>query len=233
MQTISRLEQVTQLDRVITPVQRAVRRLLPPGRDRDALHGVWLGHPLHPVLVQAPVGAWLSAAVLDLFPRSERDSRRLVAFGLLASAPAALAGTADWSEQHEQQMRVGVVHAAVNIAATSLYGASLAVSGPRAGKALRFAGLTMAATEQPAGRPHLVPPGWWRESGRASAAPRRAGLARRPAGCRRSAPTAWSRRWSARCRSWSSRTAMGCMCSPTAAAICPGRCPTAMSAMAA
>jgi nitrite reductase/ring-hydroxylating ferredoxin subunit len=176
MQTISRLEQLTQLDRVITPVQRAVRRLLPPGRDRDALHGVWLGHPLHPVLVQAPVGAWLSAAVLDLFPRSERDSRRLVAFGLLASAPAALAGTADWSEQHEQQMRVGVVHAAVNAAATSLYGASLAVSGPRAGKALRFAGLTMAATgsllgghisfRQAGGAnqaepvPHLVEPGW-------------------------------------------------------------------------
>jgi nitrite reductase/ring-hydroxylating ferredoxin subunit len=176
MQAISRLEQLTQLDRVITPVQRAVRRLLPPGRDRDALHGVWLGHPLHPVLVQAPVGAWLSAAVLDLFPRSERDSRRLVAFGLLASAPAALAGTADWSEQHEQQMRVGVVHAAVNVAATSLYGASLAVSGPRAGKALRFAGLTMAATgsllgghisfRQAGGAnqaepvPHLVEPGW-------------------------------------------------------------------------
>ena len=25
-----------------------------PGAVRDALHGVWLGHPLHPVLVQVP-----------------------------------------------------------------------------------------------------------------------------------------------------------------------------------
>jgi nitrite reductase/ring-hydroxylating ferredoxin subunit/uncharacterized membrane protein len=176
MQTISRLEQATWLDRIITPAQRAARKLLPTGRVRDALHGVWLGHPLHPVLVQAPVGAWLSAAVLDLFPHSERESRRLVAFGLLASAPAALAGTADWSEQHEQQMRVGVVHSAVNIAATTFYGASLAVPRSRAAKALRFAGLSMAATgsllgghisfRQAGGAnqaepvPHLIVPGW-------------------------------------------------------------------------
>jgi nitrite reductase/ring-hydroxylating ferredoxin subunit len=175
MQTISRLEQANQLDRVITPVQRAAR-MLHPGRVRDALHGVWLGHPLHPVLVQAPVGAWLSAAVLDLFPSSERESRRLVAFGLIAAVPAALAGTADWSEQHEQQMRVGVVHAAANIAASAVYGASLAVSGPQAGKALRFAGLTLAATASLMGGhisfrqaggsnhaepvPHLIEPGW-------------------------------------------------------------------------
>jgi nitrite reductase/ring-hydroxylating ferredoxin subunit len=175
MQTISHLEQATWLDRVITPTQR-VARMLRPGRVRDALHGVWLGHPLHPVLVQAPVGAWLSAAVLDLFPGSEQESRRLVAFGLIAAAPAALAGAVDWSEQHEQQMRVGVVHAAANITASTLYSASLAVSGPRAGKALRLAGLTMAATASLLGGhisfrqagganhaepvPHLIEPGW-------------------------------------------------------------------------
>lgn len=175
MTAISRLEQATGLDRVVTAGQRVVRRL-GPGRPRDALHGVWLGHPLHPVLVQAPVGAWLSAAVLDLFPRGEQQSRRLVAFGLLASAPAALAGAADWSEQHEQQMRGGVVHAAANIAASSLYAASLAVSSRHAGKALRFAGLITAgaggllgghiAFRQAGGAnqaeavPHLVQPGW-------------------------------------------------------------------------
>jgi nitrite reductase/ring-hydroxylating ferredoxin subunit/uncharacterized membrane protein len=175
MWTISRLEQAAGLDRVITPSQRVVRRLR-PGRVRDALHGVWLGHPLHPVLVQAPVGAWLSAAVLDLFPHAEQQSRRLVAFGLMAAAPAALAGAADWSEQHEQQMRVGVVHAAANVAASSLYVASLAVPGRRAGKTLRFAGLITTAAagllgghisfRQAAGAnqaepvPHLVEPGW-------------------------------------------------------------------------
>lgn len=175
MQMIDRLEQDDRLDRVITPSQNVARKLR-PGRLRDALYGVWLGHPLHPVLVQAPVGAWLSAAVLDLFPHGERESRRLVAFGLIASAPAALAGAADWSEQHEQQMRVGTVHAAANITASSLYAASLAVPGRRAAKTLRFAGLMMAAVggllgghisfRQAGGAnqaepvPHLVEPGW-------------------------------------------------------------------------
>ncbi|MGI8446560.1 MAG: hypothetical protein ACR2MP_05100, partial [Streptosporangiaceae bacterium] len=120
---LSRLEQAEALDRVVAPAQRVVRRLR-PGPVRDALNGVWLGHPLHPVLAQAPVGAWLSAAVLDAARGdaagghaagsdgargdaavAEAQRRRLVAFGLAAAAAAALAGAADWSEQHEQQMR--------------------------------------------------------------------------------------------------------------------------------
>ena len=113
-------------------------RLIPPGKVRDALNGVWLGHPLHPVLVQAPVGAWLSASVVD-FAGHERAARQLVAAGLLAAVPAAVAGAADWSEQHEQQMRVGVVHTAANIVASSLYGASLLSRGPRLSRALRLA----------------------------------------------------------------------------------------------
>jgi nitrite reductase/ring-hydroxylating ferredoxin subunit/uncharacterized membrane protein len=176
MHLSSRLEQAARLDPVITLGQRAVQTLLRPTWLLDALHGVWLGHPLHPVLVQAPVGAWLSAAVLDAFPRTGRDSQRLVVFGLIASGPAALAGTADWAKQHEQQMRVGVVHAAANLAAVALYGMSLAVPAPRTAKALRFAGLTTATVggllgghisfrlaggaNQAEPVPHLIEPGW-------------------------------------------------------------------------
>jgi nitrite reductase/ring-hydroxylating ferredoxin subunit len=175
MQLISRLEDMSSLDRVVTPVQR-LARMVRPQRVRDALHGVWLGHPVHPVLVQVPVGAYLSAAALDLVPGGARHSRQLVALGIMASGPAALAGAVDWGEQHEQQMRVGVVHAAANLTATALYGASLAVRGPRAGRALRFAGLTAAGLggllgghisfRQAGGAnhaeavPHLVEPEW-------------------------------------------------------------------------
>ena len=60
MRIISRLEQAEALDRVVALGQRAAR-CLRPGRLRDGLHGVWLGHPLHPVLAQGAVGAWLSA----------------------------------------------------------------------------------------------------------------------------------------------------------------------------
>jgi len=91
MRLISRLEQQSRLDRPVSAGQRAAR-LIRPGRLRDTLHGVWLGHPLHPVLVQAPAGAWLSAAILDLTRHNEKASRHLAAAGLIAAAPAALAG---------------------------------------------------------------------------------------------------------------------------------------------
>jgi hypothetical protein len=37
-----RLERAGSLDRVVSPVQRIVRKIR-PGRFRDGLHGVWLG----------------------------------------------------------------------------------------------------------------------------------------------------------------------------------------------
>src|SRR6201995_2102003 len=173
-----RLERAEGLDRVVEPVQQVVRKL-PPGRVRDALHGVWLGHPLHPVLVQVPVGAWMSAAFLDALGRDDDGARHLIGLGLLASVPAALAGSADWAEQHEQQLRPGVVHAAANSAAIGLYaGSLLAPARQRAGlgKALGYAGLAAVAVggllggdisyRQAGGAnhaeetPHLVPAGW-------------------------------------------------------------------------
>ena len=140
MRLISRLEQESRLDAAVSAGQR-MARLIRPGKVRDALHGVWLGHPVHPMLVQATTGAWLSASILDLTGAGEKAARRLVAAGIGAAVPAALAGAADWSEQHEQQMRVGVIHAAGNITALGLYAASLAQRGPRAARLLRLAGL--------------------------------------------------------------------------------------------
>ena len=32
----------------------------------DVLHGTWLGHPLHVVLTDVPLGSWTAAAVLDV-----------------------------------------------------------------------------------------------------------------------------------------------------------------------
>src|ERR1700761_2897515 len=136
---IDKLENAGSLDRIVEPVQQVVRRLK-PGRVRDALHGVWLGHPLHPALVQIPAGTWISASFLDLWPGNTVASRRLVTAGLAAAVPSALAGGTDWAELHEQQMRVGLVHAAANGAAVTLYVASLAVP-ERAAKVLRISGL--------------------------------------------------------------------------------------------
>ena len=174
-----RVEKAEGLDRVVEPVQQVVQKI-PPGKVKDALHGVWLGHPVHPVLVQLPVGAWLSAGFLDaLGDGGERQARQLIGLGLLASVPAAVAGSADWAEQHEQQLRTGVVHAAANTAAITLYtGSLLARRRGRGGlgKALGYAGLAAVAVggllggdisyRQAGGAnhaeetPHLVPTGW-------------------------------------------------------------------------
>jgi nitrite reductase/ring-hydroxylating ferredoxin subunit len=175
MRAVDELERAENLDGLVGLGQRWVR-LLRPGRSRDALHGVWLGHPLHPMLAQAPIGMWLSASVLDAWPGGERASRRLVLLGLAAAAPAALAGAVDWSEQHEQQMRVGTVHAIANGAAAGLYLASLASRVRPLSRALRLAGLATAGVagllgghisfrlaggaNQAEPVPHLVEPGW-------------------------------------------------------------------------
>lgn len=183
MSVITRVEQVERderLDPVVERIQGWVRSL-PDGRLRDLAHGLPLGHPLHPLLVQVPIGAWISAAILDATPGGERYARLLIGAGLAAAAPAALAGWADWAELHEQQMRVGLVHAAANITAVGCYTASLVVRATGRtgwGRALAAAGLASTgaagwlgahvAYRQAAGAnhteevPHLVEPGWHR-----------------------------------------------------------------------
>lgn len=174
-----RLESEDRLDRLVEPVRGVVQALLPPGAARDTLQGVWLGHPVHPTLVQVSLGAFMSASVLDALPGNEAASTALVATGLASVAPATVTGWADWSELHEQQQRVGVVHAAANITGIGLYTLSLASrlrGSHRSGKALGLAGLGMLGLggflgghlsfRQASGAnhaedvPHLVRPGW-------------------------------------------------------------------------
>jgi uncharacterized membrane protein len=128
---ISRLSEATALDRVASPLRDAAFSVLRSERVRDALHGVWLGHPLHPMLVQVPIGAFISSAVLDTVPGARRGADTLLGVGLAAGVPAAIAGWADFAVGHEEQQRVGVVHAGTNVAALACYATSLG---------LRFAG---------------------------------------------------------------------------------------------
>ncbi|WP_051944175.1 DUF2231 domain-containing protein [Streptacidiphilus rugosus] len=135
-----------RLDAVAAPLASAIRSL-PVGDARDALRGTWLGHPLHPALVQVPIGCWTSAAVLDLVPHEGRAATGLVALGLLGAVPSNAAGWVDWAELPPAQQRTGLVHAASNVTAILLYSASLLARlrghGFR-GRALGWAGLTVA-----------------------------------------------------------------------------------------
>ncbi|MET9463849.1 Rieske 2Fe-2S domain-containing protein [Streptomyces sp. NPDC006544] len=122
---MDRLERSERADRLADAL-RAVVRAVPMGRGRDVLHGRWLGHPVHPLLVQLPMGSWMSAAVLDCVPGQQRAARTLVGVGLVTALPAAWAGWTDWAELRRPQMRVGLVHAASNVAGVALYAASFA-----------------------------------------------------------------------------------------------------------
>src|ERR1700710_2669766 len=117
MRAITAIEDAESLDPVVERVRGVVDRALPNEDVRDLLHGVPFGHPVHPIAVQVPIGAWASAAVLDAFPGSSPAAGLLVGVGVAAAVPAAAAGLTDWSKLHEQQSRVGIVHAAANILA--------------------------------------------------------------------------------------------------------------------
>ncbi|MFY1705396.1 MULTISPECIES: DUF2231 domain-containing protein [Micromonospora] len=141
---LTKIEQARALDRVGDRVQRVVESTLRPQRVRDLLHGVWLGHPLHPAMVQVPVGAWISAAVVDLLPGQRRAATALVGLGTVSAVPAAVAGFNDWAALSRDQRRVGLVHAAANVVGLALYSGSLAarLTGRHGtGRALSYLGL--------------------------------------------------------------------------------------------
>jgi nitrite reductase/ring-hydroxylating ferredoxin subunit/uncharacterized membrane protein len=118
-----RLELADQLDRIGDPVQRGVQAVL-RGRTRDVLHGVWLGHPLHPMAVMLPLGAWIGAAVIDAARTDDRAATLLVGVGTAGAVPAAVAGINDWASLSREQRRVGLVHAGANTVALGLYAGS-------------------------------------------------------------------------------------------------------------
>lgn len=115
---------------------------------RDFLHGTWLGHPLHPVITDVPIGAWTAAAVLDTYELVTDDKTFAlgadiaVGVGFLGAITAAVAGLNDWNATSGKPKRVGAMHALVNLTATTCY----AVSWYQRRNGCRRAGLTSALT---------------------------------------------------------------------------------------
>ena len=145
-QTARRLERLEALDEVARPLAGAVGRAVRPRVVRNLLSGTDLGHPLPPMLTDLPIGAWVTSAPLDAAggPAAEGAADLLVTAGVVAAVPTAAAGLNDWSDTAGPQTRVGLVHAAVNTTALSLYLASLVARARgrrRGGKALALAGL--------------------------------------------------------------------------------------------
>src|SRR5437763_333603 len=123
---MDRLAEATALDSVAKPVAKKVAALVPSGFVKDLLSGTWLGHPLHPMLTDVPIGCWTNALLLDLVggERGREAADLLVAVGVLSALPTAAAGLADWSDTLGGERRLGFVHAAGNVAAVTCYSLS-------------------------------------------------------------------------------------------------------------
>ncbi len=139
------VERARILDGLAESVAKPLRRLF-GGRAGRTLRGREVGHPLHPLAVTLPIGAWVCSSVLDFLPDTGSAARRLVAVGLLATPAAVLLGAADYSELDARQRRVGVVHAAANVLAASVFVTSFSArvrGATAAGKALNLVGLVV------------------------------------------------------------------------------------------
>src|SRR5215207_3823120 len=118
------------LDKIAKPVEKTVEKAFPGelGRTiKDGLHGTWLGHPLHPVLTDVPIGAWTMAQVFDALGTVRKSdeydaaARICITTGLIGAVGAAVTGLAEWSETGRDSRRIGFVHGLVNLTATSLF----------------------------------------------------------------------------------------------------------------
>jgi nitrite reductase/ring-hydroxylating ferredoxin subunit/uncharacterized membrane protein len=144
----ARLEQAAALDRVAKPLAGRVSGTLDRLRLKSVLAGSWLGHPLHPPLTDLPIGSWTSAMVLDLVGgrRAQRSADLFVALGIVTAVPTAASGASDWCDLGPREQRVGVVHAAANVAGLGCYVVSYGLRrrGRRtAGVAAGFVGATV------------------------------------------------------------------------------------------
>src|SRR6266550_2076225 len=101
----------------------------PPRRLKSLLNGTWFGHPLHPVMTDVPIVAWLLTAIFDiiwLISPSHNGWAALGAFvavivGLAGALGAIATGLTDWSDAYGAERRIGLNHAFFNACATILY----------------------------------------------------------------------------------------------------------------
>jgi nitrite reductase/ring-hydroxylating ferredoxin subunit/uncharacterized membrane protein len=120
---LAAIERFDRLDGMASSLAGAVGRAVQARPVRNLLSGTAIGHPLHPILTDLPIGAWSMAALLDLLGgrASAPAADILVSVGIATAVPTAAAGLNDWSDTQGQVRRTGLVHAAANSTALCLY----------------------------------------------------------------------------------------------------------------
>ena len=120
------------LERLSDALQNIVKVLVgsnrkPPRLFKSLLNGTWLGHPLHPVITDVPITAWILTAVFDIIWLIAHTTWAAyggfvtVIVGLLGALGAIATGLTDWSDTYGAERRVGLNHALFNVIATTLY----------------------------------------------------------------------------------------------------------------
>lgn len=127
------IESSTLLKKGGTEVKHSLHKAFlstgPAGRFvADLLHGKWLGHPLHPVLTDVTLGAWVSGSILDIIGKRTRRRHRmndaadtLIKLGTLSAIPTALAGMTDYSAIKQDAVEHGAAHGLLNSVALGLF----------------------------------------------------------------------------------------------------------------
>lgn len=124
---VGQVEDLPWLDQAGDWLQSVLQPLLDhpsAPRVKDALGGTWLGHALHPVLSDLPIGFWAASLVLDLFGAS-RSAGLLNIAGATASVATAATGVNDWTSMHGRERRLALLHGMLNVGALGLQLASI------------------------------------------------------------------------------------------------------------
>jgi nitrite reductase/ring-hydroxylating ferredoxin subunit/uncharacterized membrane protein len=98
-------------------------RMLPV---RDFLAGTWLGHPLHALLTDVPIGALTVTIVLDLIGQPVAADVALL-IGVLSMLAAAAAGYADYSTTDGRARVRATVHSSLMLVSLVIYIVSLVI----------------------------------------------------------------------------------------------------------
>ncbi|MBF6591548.1 MAG: Rieske 2Fe-2S domain-containing protein [Ktedonobacterales bacterium] len=104
----------------------------PPRRLKSWLNGTWLGHPLHPVITDVPIAAWVLTALFDILwlmaPHANswaiRGAEAAAIVGVLAALGAFATGATDWSDTYGAERSTGLIHGLLMTTAILLYGIS-------------------------------------------------------------------------------------------------------------
>lgn len=144
---IRKIELSHILDAFAQSLGGLISTVLQPGKAKDLISGTWMGHPVHPMLTDIPIGAWTSALILDLLGGSAaaKGADTLIGVGVLGAVPTAITGLSELADLGtEAERAVAAAHAIGNAVAVGLFAASYVAR--KAGSRAVGVGLSSAAS---------------------------------------------------------------------------------------